>query len=163
MYILSLVYQIYNIHYKNFKTYENQRMRAHKTTNHPTDFFKNFPSRNDIQWEISTRVATSSAFLLFFRCSAFPHKNLVDGKNSYTIKIFTIEEFLSGLSPLPLFAESFRFFTAFPRAFRCSAFLDRRLSFDYLQLERENSPLFFNKSWSLRYIVSSQLPVSLLT
>ena len=25
-------------------------------------------------------------------------------------------------------------------------FLDRRLSFAYLQLERENSPLFFNKS-----------------
>ena len=55
--------------------------------------------------------------------------------------MFTIEEFLSGLPPLPLFAESFRFFTAFPRAFRF--FLDRRLSFDYLQLERENSPLFF--------------------
>ena len=68
------------------------------------------------------------AFLLFFRSfsavplfSAFPNKNLVDGKNSYTIKLFTIEEFLSGLPPLPLFAESFRFFTAFPRAFRCSA------------------------------------------
>ena len=70
------------------------------------------------------RVATCSAFCgkfpFFCFFSAFSHKNRVDGKNSYTIKIFIIEEFLSGLPPLPLFTESFRFFYYFSTCFLLS-------------------------------------------
>ena len=34
----------------------DHRMGVRKTTNWPTDFFKNFPSTNDIQWEISIQL-----------------------------------------------------------------------------------------------------------